>query len=87
MLTHLLTNSNDFVHVRIHLRFFVECNSLNDQVLVLGEERDKDQTTIKIPADVINNRDINQLIETDIEETDVSIEIGDDKGKIIKGKL
>lgn len=36
---------------------------------------------------MINNRDINQSIENDIEKNDVNKEIGDDKGKIIKGTL
>lgn len=44
-----------------------------------GKKGDEDQTTIKIPSEIINNRDINQSIKTDIEKTNVSIEIGDDK--------
>lgn len=36
---------------------------------------------------MINNKDLNQSIETDIEKTDVSIEISDDKGKTIKDTL
>lgn len=35
----------------------------------------------------MNNKNINQSIETDIEKTDVSIAIDDDKGKIIKVTL
>lgn len=36
---------------------------------------------------MINDGDINQSIETDIEKADVSIEIGDGKGKIIECRL
>lgn len=67
--------------------FFVKCDSLNDKILILGEEKDEDQTTIKIPSEMMNSKDINQSKETDIEKTDVSKGISYDKGKIIKDAL
>lgn len=67
-----------FYHLVLISGFF-KCYILLDIILILGDETDKDQTTIIISAEMMNS-DINQSKET----ADLVITNGDGKGKSIK---